>query len=84
MLVATFRRVLAQAELGRADDFVLVHAQRGLLGVLDLERCVERVHVVVPGNGRSPSGAVLDRSLARAAPGGGSVEDLAKEGSEGR
>ena len=37
MVLATLRRVLAQAELGGADDFVLVQRGRGLIRVLALE-----------------------------------------------
>ena len=81
VVFTTFGSVLTQAEFRRPDDLVLMQRQRSLLRVVALERCVKRVYV--PGNRRGPSRAVLDRSLARACPSGGAVEDLVEEGSEG-
>lgn len=74
--------MLAQAELGRPDDFVVLQRYRGPLGALALERRVQRVQV--PRSGGGPPGAVLDRSLARATPGCGRLEDPVEEGPEGR
>ena len=74
--------MLTQAELRRPHDFVLMRWGRGLLGVVALERRVEGVNV--PGDRRSPARAVLDGSLARASPRGGTAEDLGEEGPEGR
>ena len=81
-VVAVFGRVLAQAELGRADDFVVVRPFRAL------ERGLERVDVPAGGGGGGgrgggPAGAVLDGSLAGAAGGGGGVEEAVEEGSQG-